>query len=183
MEKNLVNVVVPCGITKEQYCDIPSVTAVSKFSLTPRINEDWVTKIINNQGKTVALDGFNIEFESPTKEFKELELIQRSILIVDFDEVCANDSSKSGWKFVGDGILIPDPSGEKAFTLSSKISEDGKKLYVLIDKVGDTGSSHGQIKYVDVSFLFVASYTDRTGQETVYLSQDPSVGIGRTIGN
>lgn len=178
MENKIINVFVPCDVITEEYNNVPSISSISHFTLKPSSCGDWETKIVNNSGNRVSLSGFTLEFESPADKYKELEVLQSAILKVEIDH------SSAHWKFVGKGIIVTGQQRETNFDLSSEVSCDGKKLKILINKVGDTGSTRRGIKFIDVSFLYVAARVDiGSGKETVYLSQDPSVGIGRPIGS
>lgn len=169
---------VPAELISTTYNHIPSITSISYFHLLPNTKEDWITTILNSEGERVELESLKIKFKNARKGQEYLEYMQRAILLCTIEE----KTIEGIWRFASNGIVIPNSIDNSPFSLSTHLIEDKKQLLVIIDKVGNTGSSCEDTQYLNIKFNFIATCEDDSGKKNPYLSQDPSVELGRPVG-
>ncbi|WMS87019.1 hypothetical protein [Pleionea litopenaei] len=178
VENNKITLKVPCDLIEGTYNDVPSITAISRFHIIPNTQEDWLSLIVNNEGERVAVEQLKIQFTPARPGQEYLEGLQRIFLLCDIE----NKTSEGEWAFAANGIVIPKEPELTDFEITTELLNDKKQLLIIIDKVGNTGSEPGKTHYLKLGFNFVATCTNMNGYTKAYLSQDPSVDLGRPIG-
>jgi hypothetical protein len=178
MSINNIILNVPCETITSHFNRVATVCSISRFHLNPSITEKWITTIIDDEGKHDEISSLSLKFMAANESNSGLERIQRAILIMSIEK----ETKEGTWRFVGDGIVIPDTSSEKKFKVSSQLIDGEELLYVVVDNVSDTGSDKDKVHYINVEFLFIAECKNK-GNSSIHLSTDPSVGVGRPKGN
>lgn len=169
MNEGVRTIEVPCGVRDKEFYTVLRNSVVAQFVLLPSVNGDWVTEL-KIDGQTVEVESLELLFRSRADTDPLLQRLQAAILIVDI-----HSDAVGQWSFAEDGVVLNSQDPE-AFSLTSQVLADGKSLIVRIDNVANI--PYG--KTLAVAFQYLAYYEEE-GCRIAYLSQDPSVGLGRII--
>jgi hypothetical protein len=167
---------IPVTLTSNANDDVVA-TAVTYFCMTPsQTGEDWTTVLVptgvtssQEAHAEIELDSLEYEFQSiegEDEKQKALEPYQKALLIIDLNP------NSGDWLFCDGGIEYCSKPSEEDCRVKTKITNEGKRLVMSLDRISSLGE-------LTVAFKYIASFTESCGSKTTHYSQDPKVSVRR----
>lgn len=143
---------------------------ICTFLLTPSLPRkgkatDW--QVVKADGSTKDLDSIKVSFSPDSTQTERY--FERAVLIV---KMLQNPEDDGVWRFSSDGVVVNSATPDSNHDIAVEVVDQGMTLIAYIH---DIDSATEEVRY-----SYLASFTDKkSGQVTVYQSQDPGVGVGR----
>lgn len=142
------------------------VTALTLKPEKPSNNQagDWA---LTSSGESIS----DIKVTFPEGSTPVEEQYERAVLVIDMHKSKKPDP-KHTWRFIDSGVQYCNGQEDINHDITTKISNGGKTLTVVITEVGDIREN--------VQYSFLASCTNvESGVVKTYTSKDPAITINR----